>query len=116
MASRRERETSVLCCGVFERVPEAHGGGRVGVQEDGVLVRRHAATDFGLFADDHGLQDARVLEAESAGYGGILLVDGGFGERGVEVVQVVTDLVDGAVFGLGEGAGGVESVCDGGLN
>jgi hypothetical protein len=67
-------------------------------------MRRHAAADFGLFADDHGLQDARVLKAQVAGYGGILLVDGGFGEGGVEVVQVVADFVDGAVFGLCEGA------------
>jgi hypothetical protein len=44
------------------------------------------------------------LKAEVAGYGGILLVDGGFGEGGVEVVQVVADFVDGAVFGLCEGA------------
>jgi hypothetical protein len=63
-------------------------------------MRRHAAANFGLFANDHGLQDARVLEAEIASDGGILLGDGGFGEGGVEVVEVVADFVDGAVFGL----------------
>jgi hypothetical protein len=67
-------------------------------------MRRHAATDLGLFADNHGLQDARVLEAEIAGYGGILFVDRGFGEGGVEVVEVMADFIDGAVFGLCEGA------------
>jgi hypothetical protein len=41
-------------------------------------------------------------------------VDGGFGEGGVEVVQVVADFVDGAVFGLEEGAVCVEGVCVGG--
>jgi hypothetical protein len=104
MTPCRERKTPILRRCVFERVPEAYSGRRVGVQENGVLMRRHAAADFGLFADDHGLQDARVLKAEVAGYGGILLVDGGFGEGGVEVVQVVADFVDGAVFGLCEGA------------
>lgn len=110
MASRRERKTSVLGRCVFERVPEADGGRRVGVEEDGVLVRWHAAADFGLLADDHGLEDARVFEGEVAGDGGVLLVDGGFGEGGVEVVQVVADFVDGAVFGLVKGAVGVEGV------
>jgi hypothetical protein len=65
-------------------------------------MRRHAAADFGLFADDHGLQDARVLKAEIASDGGILLGDGGFGEGRVQVVEVVADFVDGAVFGLCE--------------
>jgi len=110
VASRRERETSVLSCCVFEGIPETDGRGRVGIEEDGVLVRRHAASDFGLLADDHGLKHAGVFEVEVAGDGGILLGDGGFGEGGVEVVQVVADFVDGAVFGLVEGAVGVESV------
>jgi hypothetical protein len=63
-------------------------------------MRRHAAANFGLFANDHGLQDARVLEAEIASDGSILLGDGGFGEGRVQVVEVVADFVDGAVFGL----------------
>jgi hypothetical protein len=37
--------------------------------------------------------------------------DGGGGEGGVEVVQVVAYFVDGAVFGLEEGAVCVEGVC-----
>jgi len=37
-------------------------------------------------------------------------VDGGFREGGVQVVQVVADFVDGAVFGLEEGAICVEGV------
>ena len=110
MASRRKRKTSVLCRGIFERVPEADSRGRVGVKEDRVLVGWHAAADLGLLADDHGLEHARVFEVEIAGDGGILLGDGGFGEGGVEVVQVVADFVDGAVFGLVEGAVGVEGV------
>ena len=65
---------------------------------------RHAAADFGLFADDHGLEDARVGELEVSRDGGILRIDGGFGEGRVEVMQVVADFVDGAVFGLVEGA------------
>jgi hypothetical protein len=73
-------------------------------------MRRHTAADFGLFADNHGLQDARVLEAEIASDGSILLGDRGFGEGGVQVVEVVADLVDGTVFGLCEGACRVESI------
>ena len=110
MASRCEGETSVLSCCVFERVPEADGRRRVGVEEDGVLVWWHAAADFGLLADDHGLKHAWVFEVEIAGDGGILLGDGGFGEGGVEVVQVVADFVDRAVFRLVEGTVGVEGV------
>ena len=110
MASRRKGKTSVLRRGVFECVPKADGRGRVGVDEDGVLVGRHTTADLGLLADDHGLQQARVFEGEIAGDGGVLLGDGGFGEGGVEMVQVVADFVDGAVFGLVEGAVGVEGV------
>jgi hypothetical protein len=44
------------------------------------------------------------LKAEIASDGGILLGDGGFGEGRVQVVEVVADFVDGAVFGLCEGA------------
>lgn len=73
-------------------------------------MRRNAPADLRLLADDHALQHARVAEAERASYRGILGVDGHFGEGRVEVVQVVADLVDGAVFGLGEGAGGVEGI------
>ena len=105
-----ERETSVLSRCVLEGIPEADGRGRVSIEENGVLVRRHTAADFGLLADDHGLKHARVFEVEVAGDGGILLGDGGFGEGGIEVVQVVADFVDGAVFGLVEGAVGVEGV------
>lgn len=83
MASRRERETSVLSRCIFECIPEADGRGRVGVEEDGVLVWWHAAADFGLLADYHGLKHTWVFEVEVAGDGGILLGDGGFGEGGV---------------------------------
>jgi hypothetical protein len=86
VGSRRERQTPVLRRSVLERVPEAYSRGRVRVQEDGVLVRRHAAADLGLLADDHGLQDAWVAEAQGARDGGVLGVDGGFGEGGVEMV------------------------------
>ena len=110
MAARRKRKTPILRRSVFERVPETYGRGRVGVEEDGVLVRGYTAADFGLLADDHGLQHARVMEVEVAGDGGVLLGDGGFGEGGVEVVEVVADFVDGAVFGLVQGAVGVEGV------
>lgn len=75
----------------------------------------HAAADFGLLADYHGLQDAGVAEAQGAGDGGVLGVDGGAGEGGVQVVQVMADFVDGAVFGLEEGAVCVEGVWEGGL-
>jgi len=72
---------------------------------------RHAAANFGLFADDHGLENARVFEVEVAGDCGVLLVDRGFGEGGIEVVEVVANLVDGAVFGLVEGAVCIEGIC-----
>ena len=72
---------------------------------------RDAAADLGLLADYHGLQDAGVAEAQGAGDGGVLGGDGGAGEGRVEVVQVVAYFVDGAVFGLEEGAVCVEGVC-----
>lgn len=105
MTPRRERETPILRRGVFQRVPEPHCRRRVRVQEHGVLVRRHAAADLRLLADDHGLQHARVAEAQRARYRGVLGVDGHCREGRVEVVQVVADFVDGAVFGFGQGAG-----------
>ena len=102
MAPRRERKAAILRGCVFERVPETHSRRRVGVEEDGVLVGWHAAADFGLLADDHGLEHARIFEVEIAGDGGVLLVDGGFGEGGVKMVEVVADLVNGAVFRFGQ--------------
>lgn len=110
MAAGSEGKTSILGRGVFEGVPESYRRGRVGVEEDGVLVGRHAATDLGLLADDHRLQDARVAELQRAGYRGILLVDRDLGEGRVEVVQVVADFVDGALFRFGQIACGVEGV------
>jgi hypothetical protein len=74
-------------------------------------VGRDAAADLGLLADYHGLQDAGVAEAQGAGDGGVLGVYRGGSEGGVEVVQVVAYFVDGAVFGLEEGAVCVEGVC-----
>lgn len=60
---RQETETPVLERRVFERVPEAYGAGCLGVEERAVLVAWYGAADFGLLADDHGLQAARVFEA-----------------------------------------------------
>ena len=83
MASSRKGEASVISCCVFERIPEADGRRRICIEEDGVLVWWHAAADFGLLADYHGLKHTWVFEVEVAGDGGVLLGDRGFGEGGV---------------------------------
>ena len=62
---------------------------------------RHAAADFGLFADDHGLQDAGVVEVEGARDVRVLLADGDLGEWRGEGMEVVADFVDGELFGFG---------------
>lgn len=110
---RREAEAPVAPRAVLERVPEADGGGGVGVEEGRVLVRRDGAADLGLLADDHALEDARVGEAEGARDGGVAGGERDGAEGRGELVQVVADLVDGALFGLGEGAGRVEGVWEG---
>lgn len=126
VAAGQEAEAAVLGGGVLEGVPEAHGARRVRVQEGGVLVRGHGAADLGLLADDHGLQAARVAEAEGARDGGGVRLEAAGGdaagaragalqvrvqgrveegrEGGRQPVQVVPDLVDGARLGLEEPA------------
>lgn len=117
----QEAQAPVLQGGVLESVPEADGAGRLRVQEGAVLVRRHGAADLGLLADDHALEAARVREAEAVGDGSGVRDGGGrqgreeAGEGRAERVQVVADLVDGALLGLGEVAGGVEGVWSWGL-
>jgi len=130
VAPAQEAETPVVRGGVLERVPEADGGGRRRVQEHRVLVRRHGAADRGLLADDHGLQDLGLREAEGGGDGGrggrrrndVGCREGvadcverrGEAEEGAEGggegVEGVADFVDGAGFGVFELARGVEGV------
>lgn len=117
MRPGQEAQASILQGGILEGVPEADGAGRLRVQEGAVLVRRHGAADLGLLADDHALEAARVREPEAArDGGGVCCSSRGSarleeaGEGRAERVQVVADLVDGALLGLGEVAGGVEGV------
>lgn len=104
MAACRKGQTPIIDRAVLQGVPEANGGGGIRVQECAVLVRGHTAADLGLFADDHGLQDAGVGEAEAVCYGGVLRGDGSGCVFGGEVVQVVAYFVDGEGFGFCEGA------------
>lgn len=111
MGAFREAQAPVLRRRVFERDPEAHGAGRVGVQESAVLVRTHFPADGWLLADHHALQDARIAEAQPPRDARMIRVQGGGAKGRTQLVQVVADLVDGAVLGFREGAGGgVEGV------
>ena len=95
-----EAQASVLFRRVLKRIPIPYGAGRVCVQEGAVLMGRHCATNFWLLADDHGLKDTRVAETEIACDGCILCGEGHFAEGRRELVQVVANLVDGALLGL----------------
>lgn len=73
-------------------------------------MRGHAAADLGLFADDHGLEDAGIAKAEGFCDCGVCGGEGDGAVRGVEPVQVVAYFVDGFLFGLGQVAGRGEGV------
>lgn len=119
----QEAQAPVLQRRVLERIPEAHGARRLGVQERAVLVRRDGAAYLGLLADDHALQAPRVREAEaprdlrgSRRPGAVAVAGEETGEGRAQRVQVVADLVDGELLWLGEVASGVEGVWgEGGL-
>lgn len=110
MTPRRETQTPVLDRAVLERVPEPHRRGRIRVEKGAILVRGHAAADLGLFADDHGLEDAGIAKAEGFCDCGVCGGEGDGAVRGVEPVQVVAYFVDGFLFGLGQVAGRGEGV------
>lgn len=111
MRTFRETQAPVFGRRVLERDPEPHRAGRVRVQEGAVLMRFHPAPDLRLLADDHALQHPRIFETEAPRYGRVAWSQGRVPEGGVEFVQVVPDLVDGAMFGLEELVGGrVEGV------
>lgn len=69
-------------------------------------MRGHRAPDLRLFADDHALQQAGVVESELGGDLGVELAGAagvGDGGEGRDVgVQRVADLVDGSFFGAGQ--------------
>ena len=73
-------------------------------------MRRHPSPDFGLFADDHALQDPWVPEPDRLGNLSVQWCEGRFAELGGEFVEVVSDFVDGAVFGFRQFAGGGKGV------
>ena len=64
VAPRCKGQAAIFDRAVLECIPEPHGRRWVRVQERTVLMGRDPAADFGLFADDHGLQDARVSESK----------------------------------------------------
>lgn len=77
----------------------------------------HGAANLGLLADYHALETSRVLEPQAGGYRGRLDQDVGLliagqqaCERRAQGVQIVADLVDGALLGLGEVAVSVKGV------
>lgn len=86
-------------------------------------MRVHSRADAGLLADDHGLQDARVAEAQVAGDGGVTgpcaytivrVSGGGRGGHGDlskgrgEDVEGMADFIDGEGLWLAQlGRGGV---------
>jgi hypothetical protein len=75
------------------------------------LVRRHSAAYFGLLAYDHGLEDAWVAKRERTRDSGIPLRKRNLPERRGKFVQVVPNLVDGAMLRFREGAGLVKRIC-----
>lgn len=117
MAPRQKAQAPVLGRCIFQRIPESHGTRLLCEQKRAVLVAGHGAANFGLFADDHALQTPRIPEPKGGRDGGRTHQDVGVvvagqeaGERRAQRVQVVADLVDGALLGLGEVAAGVKGV------
>ena len=94
---------------ILKRNPEPHRTRRIGIQERGVLVRRHRGSDLRLLAYDHALQHPGVPEPEISRYSRIARCQRRLAKSRRETVQAVADLVDGARFGFGEDAIGRES-------
>ena len=78
------------------------------------LMRRHGATDFWLFADDHALQTSWVLKAKTASYSRwadlTSIVVQQTCKRGRQSVKIMSNLVYSASFGLNKISFIVESV------
>ena len=71
MTPSSEAQTSILLRRILERIPPSNRAWRIRVQKGAILVWWYCAAYLWLFADDHGLQDTRVAEAEGGGNGGI---------------------------------------------
>ena len=78
-------------------------------------MRRYPTPDLRLLAYNHALQHHRIPEPELARDGRVERREGGGAEGRGELVQIVADLIDRALFGLrelrrggrgGEGEGG----------
>ena len=110
MTAGCKAKASVLCRRVFQRIPPAHCARRVCVQECAILVRAHLSADLGLLAYDHGLQALGVAEAEGSCDGSIARGQRDLAEGWRQFVKVVTNLVDGALFGLRQIPSLVESL------
>lgn len=105
-----EAEAPVLCSRVFQRIPPAYCAWWVGVEERAILVRAHFCADLRLLAYDHGLQTLGVAEAQGSRDGSIARGQGDLAEGRGQLVEVVTNLVDGALLGLRQVAGLVEGL------
>ena len=97
-------QTPILRRRILQRNPEADRTRRVGIEERGILMRRHRASDLRLLAYHHALQHSGVPEPEISRYGRIARCQRRLAKGRRQTVQVVADFVDGAGFGFGEGA------------
>ena len=112
VASCRKAQTPVLFSCILERIPKSYCARRVRVQEGAVLMRRHGATNLRLLADDHGLENARIAEAQVACNSCVLRGHGDVVEARGQFVEVVSNLVDGALFGLAQIAILIEGILE----
>lgn len=68
------------------------------------------ADTFAVFANDHGLEDTRVVETEREGDGEVFGSESYRAEGWFEIMEGVANLVDGLCFGFDEIALRVEGI------
>jgi hypothetical protein len=111
VAPSSKAKTPVFFGSILKGIPPTDRARRISIQECAILMGRHRTAYLGLLADDHGLEDSWIAEPERRGNGGIAIREGYGAKRRGELVQIVANLIDCAVFGLCQGAGFVECVC-----
>lgn len=106
MTSLGETQAPIFRRRILKCYPESHRTGWICIQESTVLMRRHSSPDLRLFADDHALQHPRISEADGFRNLAVQACKRRFSKLGRQLVEVVSYLVYGAVFGFRQCAGG----------
>ena len=97
-------QAAVVQGGIFQRKPEGGDAHGRGLEEGGVLVPAHFATDAGLLEDVHGLPDFGVLHADIPCHFSQFRCARKRVEHRIQVVHGVADLVDRQGLGLAQRA------------